>query len=71
MARGPAKARAAYALTVNAVIRIVESGRATVAADWFHAAMVMQHGRQLSDFQRAHEWAERAADLGLNEGPEP
>jgi hypothetical protein len=32
--------------------------------DYFHAAMVFQHGERLDDFWRAHELARRGAELG-------
>ena len=32
--------------------------------DYFHAAMVFQHGETLEDFWRAHELAGRGAELG-------
>jgi transposase len=32
--------------------------------DYFHAAMVFQHGETLDDFWRAHELAKRGAELG-------
>jgi len=48
------------------VLRLAESGRLAAADDWYHAAMVMQHGHDLADFERAHLWAKRAATLDPN-----
>lgn len=45
------------------VLEIVEAGEATLAVDWFYAAMIMQHGQALEDYERAHEWAKKAAEL--------
>lgn len=41
---------------------IVEAGDLKVAADYYHAAMVFQHG-ELEDFKRAHDLAVRATEL--------
>ncbi len=38
------------------------------AEDYFHAAMVFQHGEQLEDYWKAHELATKAAKLGHNTG---
>lgn len=46
------------------VQRLLDSGAATTAADYFHAAMVFQHGGSLAAFRRAHLLANRARDLG-------
>lgn len=35
-----------------------------VAGDYFHAAMVFQHGEKLEDFWKAYELARRGAELG-------
>lgn len=43
-------------------LEIVEAGEAEASDDWYHAAMIMQHGDVLEDYQRAHEWAVRAAE---------
>ncbi len=45
------------------VLEIIAAGEAEAAADWFHAAMVMQHGNGPEDYRRAHEWALQAAEL--------
>jgi tetratricopeptide (TPR) repeat protein len=45
------------------VLEIVEAGEARAADDWFHAAMVMQHGESLDHYQRAHDWALKASEL--------
>ena len=43
---------------------LVNAGAATTAADYFHAAMVFQHGGSLAAFRHAHVLAKRARDLG-------
>lgn len=50
------------------VLEIVAAGEARVADDWFYAAMVMQHGHALEDYQRAHEWALEAIELDPDHG---
>jgi hypothetical protein len=48
------------------VREILQQGGAKVAADFFHAAMVFQHGDDLDDFQTAHELAVKATELDPN-----
>lgn len=43
---------------------LFESGEVVDADDFFHAAMLFQHGDSLQDYQRAHELALRAHELG-------
>jgi hypothetical protein len=45
------------------VLAILDRGGATSALDYFHAAMVMQHGSALEDFKRAHDLAVKATEL--------
>ncbi len=45
------------------VQEILDAGGATVAADYFHAAMVFQHGEDIADYQRAHQLALKASQL--------
>jgi hypothetical protein len=45
------------------VRQILDSGGAKVSADYFHAAMVFQHGEKVSDYQLSHNLALKAADL--------
>jgi tetratricopeptide (TPR) repeat protein len=45
------------------VLAIVAAGEARAADDWYHAAMVMQHGDTLDHYQNAHEWAMKAVEL--------
>jgi hypothetical protein len=42
---------------------MLASGQVRVAADYFHAAMVLQHGATPADFRQAHELAMKAAQL--------
>ncbi len=46
------------------VEELVESEALQAPEDYFHAAMVFQHGETLEDFWRAHELAKRGAELG-------
>jgi hypothetical protein len=46
------------------VEELVESEALQAPEDYFHAAMVFQHGETLGDFWRAHELAKRGAELG-------
>ena len=46
------------------VRQILEAGGAKAAADYFHAAMVFQHGHEVSDYQLCHKLALKAAELG-------
>ena len=43
---------------------LIEAGGLAEPADYYHAAMVFQHGADLADFWRAHELALKAADMG-------
>lgn len=43
---------------------ILDSGGAVEAADFYHAAMVFQHGETVDEIWTAHEMAQRAADMG-------
>jgi hypothetical protein len=45
------------------VQQIVAAGGARAAADWFHAAMVLQHGEGPTDYKLAWQWAAQAARL--------
>jgi hypothetical protein len=49
------------------VLAILEEGRATTAVDFYHAAMVYQHGTQPSDHLCAHELALRSAEMGYDD----
>ncbi len=46
------------------VEELVRSEALQAREDYFHAAMVFQHGETLDDFWRAHEMAKRGAELG-------
>lgn len=43
---------------------LLAGGHARTAADYYHAAMVLQHGSEPADFQRAHELATTAERMG-------
>ncbi len=45
------------------VLELLTAGEVRSAADYFHAAMVFQHGSSLEDFQRAHDLAVEAVKL--------
>ena len=45
------------------VLEIVQAGEARVAADFYHAAMVFQHGEGVDDIRQARDWAKRAVEL--------
>lgn len=45
------------------VLEIVEQGGAREADDYYHAAMVFQHGDQPEDHDRAHQWCLEALKL--------
>jgi hypothetical protein len=46
---------------------LIEKGALRRAEDYFHAAMVFQHGEQPDHFLRAHELAKKAAELGMEQ----
>jgi hypothetical protein len=46
------------------VEELVRSEALQTGEDYFHAAMVFQHGETLDDYLRAHELAKRGAELG-------
>lgn len=50
------------------VRRIMDAHMLTHAEDYYHAAMILQHGRSPDDFRRAQEAAQRAAELGDERG---
>jgi hypothetical protein len=50
------------------VAELLDAGAAESGEDFFHAAMVFQHGDSPDDYQRAHELALRAAELGHRPG---
>src|SRR5262249_41470266 len=45
------------------VRQILAAGGAKVSDDYFHAALVFQHGEAIADFRMAHELALKAAEL--------
>ncbi|MEM6782955.1 MAG: hypothetical protein AAF624_04375 [Bacteroidota bacterium] len=45
------------------VYEMVEAGEIVAAADYFHAAMIFQHGRDSTDYRNARDFAQRAYDL--------
>jgi hypothetical protein len=45
------------------VLEIVERGGAREADDYYHAAMVFQHGETPEDYDRAHQWCLEALKL--------
>lgn len=50
------------------VAEIMAAGEAQAADDYFHAAMVFQHGTEPEDFERAHEWALKAVEIDPDHG---
>ena len=50
------------------VLAIIEAGGLAEPEDYFHAAMVFQHGTDLKDYQRAHQLARKAAEMGYRPG---
>jgi hypothetical protein len=44
-------------------VELVKQGAARTADDYYHAAVIMQHGRSASDSLQAHGWAEAALAL--------
>jgi len=51
-----------------AVMQMLSSGALKTAGDYFHAAMIMQHGDEPSDFMLAHELAVVAGFKGHSNG---
>lgn len=45
------------------VLEIVAQGGAKEAPDYYHAAMVLQHGQAPEDFDKAHQWCVKAIEL--------
>ncbi|WP_080848101.1 hypothetical protein [Cytobacillus gottheilii] len=50
----------------NKVQIILDSGGATAAIDFIHAAMIFQHGEALEDWWKAYKLSVRAVDLGFH-----
>ena len=46
------------------VNELLAEGRLTAPDDYFHAALIFQHGETLEDIWQAHELARRAAEMG-------
>jgi hypothetical protein len=46
---------------------LIEAGALRRAEDYFHAAMVFQHGEEPDDFVRAHELARKATEMGMDQ----
>jgi hypothetical protein len=51
------------------VRELVEAGEARTAADYYHAAMVFQHGEGIEDIRQARDWAQRGVELAGTEDP--
>lgn len=49
------------------VLELIEKGQLKTSADYFHAAMILQHGSETRHYELAHEFAKRAADEGYVE----
>lgn len=47
------------------VRELVESGSLKEPEDFYHAAWILNHGESLYEILKAHEYAKRAAELGL------
>ncbi len=45
------------------VFELIEEGAPKVGSDYFHAAMVLQHGNEPDHYKKAHELAKKAAEL--------
>ncbi len=50
------------------VTELLEAGALQDAADYFHAAVIFQHGEEAEDYRRAYELSLRAAELGHEKG---
>lgn len=52
----------------DALDDLIAAGALKTGEDYFHAAMIFQHGDRLEHYWRAHEWAKQAADRGFQRG---
>lgn len=50
------------------VEELLTAGSIQTVEDYFHAAMVFQHGEQVDDYWKAHELALKAAEMGHGSG---
>ena len=50
------------------VAEIMAAGGANAADDYYHAAMVYQHGSEPEDVEQAHKWAVQAVELDPDHG---
>ncbi len=50
------------------VLELIAAGELKVAVDFFHAAMVLQHGGHPEHYKKAHDLARRAAELDPGHG---
>lgn len=46
------------------VTKLIAEGALQTPEDYFHAALVFQHGDKLEDYRQAHELAKKAAEQG-------
>lgn len=46
------------------VLSMIEAGELRDAVDYFHAAMVLQHGNEIAHYKLANELCEKALNLG-------
>jgi hypothetical protein len=49
------------------VSELLADGRVTAPDDYFHAALIFQHGETLEDIWRAHLLAQKAAEMGATQ----
>src|SRR5687768_10867607 len=50
------------------VREIVDKGEATTSTDYYHAAMVYQHGTEVPEYDEAHRLAMKAVELDPENG---
>ncbi len=46
------------------VLTLIKQGKIISAADYFHAAMILQHGGEVQHYETAHEFSKKAAQMG-------
>jgi len=51
------------------VREMINEGKLQTGADYYHAAIILQHGEELNDYLKANELAKKAMELGDDRSP--
>ncbi|MCP6719821.1 MAG: hypothetical protein KJI72_00645 [Patescibacteria group bacterium] len=51
-------------IRLERILQLIKENKLRSPADYLHAAMILQHGKETKHYELAHEFAKRAADKG-------